>query len=320
MTAQPELNRTRIQQILAAVGTVKPDDSPAPEFTEYDWRQPHYFTEEQLAKLEDFTNRFAVEITRKFSDLCHTDFDAEIVSVTQHFTGEILEQTGQELTFYYTAFGDDHADKPWGIIGFSQETAVTWATQMMGDTEAEANPRKELSSLELSLLEDITAAVVEAIANCNQSFKLKPTRQITRGNLPFEPETTDSLCKIVFSIKPAAGQRSVEGYILLPCAKLEPVTSKIDQAAEDFTAKEISEAISEHIREMSLPMTVQLDKAALTLEQAMQLGEGDIIILDKSVEQPVEVLAEGRRFFFGYMAKNGGRKAVQISEFSNVES
>jgi flagellar motor switch protein FliM len=46
----------------------------------------------------------------------------------------------------------------------------------------------------------------------------------------------------------------------------------------------------------------------------MGLRPGDILLLDKKVDEPVELIIQGQTFFRGRPAKSAGRYAVVITE------
>ena len=60
-------------------------------------------------------------------------------------------------------------------------------------------------------------------------------------------------------------------------------------------------------------MTAQLDSAMLNFEDAIGLQIGDILLLDKKLDEGAEVMVQGRRLFYGRLAKNRGSKALVIT-------
>ena len=62
------LSREKIQQLLAAVGSGPKEDTTQMEAADYDWQQPHYFSSEQLKRLDDLAKEAAKEIAEKCSE------------------------------------------------------------------------------------------------------------------------------------------------------------------------------------------------------------------------------------------------------------
>jgi len=343
------LNRAKIRQLLAAIGS-KPADDTQIEATEYDWHQPHYFSSSQLAKLNNFTKKVATVMAEKFTQLYHSDFNVTITSTTQHFAGELFDQilsSGQND--YYLAFGPDQQpprllgeDKSGGgFISIPAQTAATWAKQLLGD--AEPDPASAagagLSLLEESLLFDIASAIVESLSISLPAtggpladYNFQPASELVKGSAPslLQGQGTAELCKITFDVQKADSEdnagtplRGNQAYLLIPANILAPIVGKITEADKKLSAQDsparggqVSKAIFEHLQQMPISITAQLAVAVLTFEQLMSLRPSDVLLLNKAIDEPVELIVEGRTLFRGQPAKSSGQHAVVITELS----
>ena len=315
-TATNKLSREKIRQLLTAAGSQPTEDTAQVEATEYNWHQPHCFDHNQLNKLDDFTKNLATVVAEKFTDFCHGEFDVTVVSTTQHFASELLGQaldSGQND--YYLAFGTDQ-EHPCGLIGIPIQTAFIWTTQLLGDTESEKESRVDLSQLEESLLLDITSAIVEAFSEIYGDCDFRPAQSIVRRLWPLELKGTEDLCRIAFQVKESHQENSSEAYIVIFCSELEPVVGKTDQPGGTFSVEDVSKAIVGHIQQMSVSISAQLASTALTLEEMMSLEVGDILLLDKRIDEPIELTVNGRMALRGRPAKLSGKYAVVITGLS----
>ena len=315
-TLTNNLTREKMQQILAAVGPQRAVDDTQIDTAEYDWHQPHYFSNYQLKELDSFTEKVADAITKKFAELCRTDFNVTIDSTTQHFADKFLEQLSsdepQHTENYYLAFGADQ-EPPSGLISIPSQTAITWTTQLLGDTESKEDSRSDLSQLEESLLSDIGSAIVEALSDSHSDCDFQPAKNIVRRLLPLELKGTEELCKITFSVKKSDSE-DTEAYLLILCNDLEPVVGRAAQVTDKFSAEDISKAILNHLQQMSVFVTAQLASTVLSFDEMMSLQADDILLLDKAIDKPVEVMVNDQMAFLGRPAKSAGRYAVVITE------
>jgi len=205
MSDSPDNNvgKDKMKQILAAARANTPDDTANVEVVEYNWRQSHYFTREQLKKLEDFIKKVALLAADKFASLCQNDFTVAIGSTTQHFVSELLQEASEnQQGHYYLAFGTDN-EKPCGILTIPVKTAVDWVTQLLGDPESKENSDVKLTKLELSLLLDAASAFIEALSESHDRHCFHPAEDVVKGWLPLELQSTQELCKIVLDVKGA---------------------------------------------------------------------------------------------------------------------
>jgi flagellar motor switch protein FliM len=307
------LSREKLQQLLGAIGSRPAEDSAQIEAAEYNWHQPHYFNRSQLNKLDDFVQGTGKAIARKFSALCPGEFNVEIVSASQHFANEIVGQAlDAKQNDYYLAFGTDPAN-PCGFLGIPTKTAFIWTAHLLGDTESGQESRENLSTLEESLLLDIATAVVEALCDSHKDCNFQPAKNIARRLLPLQLDGTEELCKVTFSVK-KTGSGDTEVYFLVYCKSLEPVVGKADHVDEHFTAQDISRATLGHMQEVSVTVTARLAATTLTLDELMELQPDDILLLDKKVDEPIELIIDSRTVFRGRPAKSQGCYAALITE------
>jgi len=314
--AADNLSREKIQQLLAAVGSEPTEDTTQIEATDYDWQRPHYFSSEQLKRLEDLTKEVAKEMAEKFAKFCNNEFEVTVVSTTQHFAAELLNEASEgKQNNYYLAFGSDQSPpQADGLIRIPTQTAFIWATQLLGDSESEEDSGRDLSQLEESLLLDIASELVEAFSSPCQSCDFQPDESIVKKRLPLELKGTEELCKIIFQVKKTNAERRSEAYILILCNKLEPGLGKTVQAAGEFSAEDISKAILDRMQQMPVSITAQLASAVLTFEEIINLRPDDILLLNKSIDEPIELLVDGRAVCHGWPAKSAGHYAVVITE------
>lgn len=310
------LSKEKIHQLLIAVGSGPLEDTTGIKATEYNWNQPHYFDRKQLNRLDDFTKKVARSMSVKFVDFCHSDYDVTVVSTEQHFAAELVDEAMESgQNDYYLAFDTD-LDYPCGLICIPTQTAFVWATQLLGDPESEVEDSgRDLSQLEESLLLDLLSALIKAFSQKYWDFK--PDKNLVRRLFPIELKGTEEICKITFDVKKADQEKGAEAYIMLRCNKLESVVGKAEEAVGSFSADDISKAILGHMQKMPVFITAQLASTALTLKEIMSLEVGDILLLDKKVNEPIELITSGRTALLGKPARLSGKNAVVITELFN---
>ena len=70
----------------------------------------------------------------------------------------------------------------------------------------------------------------------------------------------------------------------------------------------------EHLQQMPVTVPARLASTTLTFQEVLDLGPGDILLLDKPVDGPAELIIDGRTVFRGRPAQSQGRYAVVILE------
>ena len=310
--AANSLGRKRVEQLLRAVGSQPAEDAAQVEFAEYDWHDPHFFNGRQLAKLDGFARSAARAMATKFSDFCRSRHDVTITSITQHFAGEYLAEASQgEQSDCSVRFGPT-PEHPCGLIGMREQTASAWARQLLGDSESGEESSSALSSLEESLLLDLTSALVEAFSRSNPAFSFCIAGDLVKGPLPIDVAATEEICRISFDVKKVDADEATVAYFLIPCRELAPAAGKTVPGGE-FSANEISAAILDNLQEVKVTVTAQLDSTKLTFEELVNLQVNDMLLLDKTVGEPIELIVEGKTLFSGRPAKSTGKYAVVVA-------
>jgi flagellar motor switch protein FliM len=310
------MSREKIRQLLMAVGSEPAEDTTQTEATEYNWHEPHYFNSGQLAKLKSFTEAAAEAMAQKYSKFCRSEFNVTAASTGQYYVHEFLGTlTESKQKDDYIPFGAGQ-EQMCGLVGIPEQAAHNWAKQLLGDSESEKEPGGDLTQLEESLLLDLVSALVEAFSGLDKSLDLHSAKSIVRGQCPLEMEDTEELCKISFDVKKADSQKSSEIYFLILCRKLAPAAGKAEQNFADFSAKDVSKMILGHLHEMPVLITGQLASTVLTFEEIMDLRVDDILMLDKKIDQPAELIVDDRTFYYGHPAKSAGKYAVTITNMA----
>jgi len=332
--------RARIQQLLAAIGSRQQDDNSKIEAPVYDWHQPHFFSTQQRKDLAGFCERSAAVIAQKFGALCRQNFEVTISSLSEHFAGQFLGQESsgagqtQNPTNYYLPFGlaqsregKPTAEESCGFVSIPPQTALIWTTQLLGDTDSKENAVGPLSELEMSLLFDICSLIVQALTETSGGkvgFRVAADNMCNR--LPLALKGEEEFCKISIQVKmppvsakPGAtgvaggGSAGSECHILVLCEKLVPVLGDT-QASTKFSAKDITQAIQSHIETIPVPITAQLASVPVTVEQLMNLAVGDILVLDKKIDDPGGIIVAGKMVCRGRLAKSAGKYAMVVTE------
>ncbi len=316
-TLNSNLSREKIQQLLAAVGSRKTEDDTQIEVTEYDWHQPHCFSNDELEKLGNFTEKIASAIAEKIAELYNSNFEVTVTSTTQHFAKELLEQIqNNNQNDYYLSFGTEQ-DCPCGYLSIPSQTAIDLVTQLLGDAKSEEDTDRTFSELEESLLLDILSRTIRAFSNFDSSYDFLPAKSIVKEQLPFEMQGIEELCKITFGIAKTDSENSLEIHMLIFCDKLQVAVEKKPNTDAQFSSQDISNAILQHLHKMSLWVTGQLASTHLTFEQITSLMPDDILLLDKKIDESIELIIQNKPVFRGRPVKSAGNYAVAITEINN---
>jgi flagellar motor switch protein FliM len=322
--ATNHLGQVRIRQLLAAVGAGPhipkigfgdpslPATDPTPAATPYDWHDPHYFNAEQRSRLSQALGQVAARLAEIFTRSRGGACEAALKEVTQHFAGDLCQHLNLDRD-YCLAFAPDQGPSC-GFASIAPQTALTWVTWLLGDLDPNRDPGQALSDLEESLLSDLFTAALEAfLAPLRAHHNLKPVLLLCQGQPSLQFERTEEVVRIVFQINSAGQSDPGEIALILPCSRLATLAGKTAPATPpQVTPQELSRALMEHLQEVPVTLRVTLASTTLPLRETLDLSPGDILLLDQSVDTPLELVLDGYPAFRGRPARVERQYAVVI--------
>ena len=329
-----------IGQLLAAVGSTHATDEKPPQAAPYDWRDPHSFNASQHGRLVQVWGQVAARMAEIFTRSRHSSFEVSLKAFTQHYAGDLCRRLELEQDYCLT-FGPEKG-LPCGFVSIAPQTALTWVTWLLGDSDAARDPNRALSSLEESLLSDLVTAVLEAFlaplrASQNPGTPnakervgegLPPAKQSRWGPEPLRPagpcgkgqpslqfERSEEIARMVFAVKSAEPGEPAEIAFVLPCSRLAALAGKAATAVPPkVSPQELSRALMEHLQEVPVALRATLASTTLTFQEVLDLGPGDILLLGRPVDGLAELTLDGRVAFRGRPAQAQGRYAVVVVE------
>jgi flagellar motor switch protein FliM len=307
------LGKGRIAQLLAAVGSRHDQDQVSPPATPYDWRDPHYFNADQQNRLTQVLGQVAARATEIFTRIRGGACEVSLKSCTQHFASDWYRHIELDQS-YCLAFASEKG-QPCGFASVSFQTTATWVKWLLGDSDSTQDQHRTLSALEESLLCDLVTAVLEALLTpLRAHHNLRPVSPLCKGQPNLQFELTEELARITFQVKSADPGEPTEITFILPCDRLAALAGKATSAAAKVTPQELSRALMEHVQALRVTIRATLASTTLTFQEILELSPGDILLLDKPVSGPAELILDGRTVFRGRPARSQGRYAVAITE------
>ena len=308
-----KLSRAKIQRLLQAVGSAPAGVEPEVEAATYNWRDPHYFDEDQRNRLAAMMAQVAALQSDRFLHFYKSEFNVKTASISQHFAGDLARQIDLDQGFCLP-FGPD-PDQPCGFLIVAAEVGLDWATRLLGDSETNDDPNRPISSLEESLLSDLLTAIAETFLrplSVDQEFQI--AANLSKGCPAIPYDITEEICRIVFQIQQAKAEETAEASFVLPCAMLAPAVGKSLAAEAQPSTEQLARLLMEHVQRMPVTVTARLATTRLSFEEVLDLGADDVLLIDKPIEEPVDVIVDGRTVFRGRPAQSKGQCAVLVTE------
>jgi flagellar motor switch protein FliM len=288
--------------------------APAKEQTvlDYDWHAPCRFTAAARQRLAAFGRKAADAVAAELRDFMHRDVALEPGPLAEHY-GEDLWKPSQ--TSLYGVPLVDAAGKVCGMIALPTGVAVSWVEGLLGGTAAETKDARPLSSLESAILLDIAGAMTRAFSAASKAAGgpvLRHMELATSDQSPVAGREHDDFLKITLLAQHTEGQAAI--WIALLSDILMPIADPDALKKTARTADDTQGDLVAHMGNVPVQAMARLGTVTVTMRDAASLEPGDILLLGKTVSDPIDVLVTGNVVFRGRAVTSGGCYAVQVQE------
>jgi len=300
-----------LRTLLQAAGPDGPIHTDV-EVAEYNWNAPCHFSTHQLARLQEVGASLAASAAEALGGHLGQDVPFRAAAPNQQFRERLAERFG-EASVYHLALSA--GDTPCGLLMLNAATAVGWVARLLGGA-AEPGAERDLSELESDLLADTVAILLRVASETLQQAGGRAIDQVDdlrRGAPAFPGDAGAEYCLFAFAIEEDADP--VVRLALL-CEALDAVAGgEPSEAAGPSPAAEAGrQAMIEHFARVPLRAAAVAAEAELTVRQVMGLEPGDVILLPKHADDPIELYVDGKAVLSGRAVVASGRYGVEVLE------
>lgn len=317
MTAAPAPNRLTRERLRRLINTAR--NRPAAEATQiesadFDWTRPHHFRPDHLAALALFGRKTVDKITDTFATLCQGPFTVTVEPVEQYYASALAAnvQTQQQNDYFLVLNTPD--EKHSGFVGFTMDAAARLVAMMLHEAEYVEVPERRLSTLEESILMDVTAAVTDSFMDVMQRFggsRLIKDKGFVKGAWPLNFEGFNELTRLRYHVQYPQGSLDITYTLLSPV--LEPAAGFEARNRKPPTPEELHDKIMRSVNKVPIVVTARLCSAAIELDDVMSLRPGDVLVLPRKTTQLMDIMLNEKKTFSAFPATFCGKYAAVIA-------
>jgi flagellar motor switch protein FliM len=243
----------------------------------------------------------------------HFPFRIEITPHPLEITSptEALARLSDALIGYRVALA---GQPPTMLFVWPRPLVLALIAGLMGETPTALPEDRELSTVELALCEYLMQGLPAAALQ--ETWTGKVPLKLTATELEPSPRWTrlflqvEEVLQCTFTLRTSFGEQN--WYWLAPYPALYEL---LNQAGEDEAARTSQDTLRKLealVRELPIEVSVELGVVELPLAQAADLAEGDLLILNQRVSEPLTVRVDKQAKFRGWPGRVGSRQSLQI--------
>lgn len=314
------------EEIDALLGTVEPEAQSPGETTEherltpgtvlpYDFRRPNRVSKEQLRFLQTIHEGFARQFGNSLSGYLRTIVDIEIVSADQLTYGEyVLSLPNSTALFIFNMKPLEGS----GVLEINPSLILNMIDRLFGGQGGESAVARDLTSIETAVVMKLVRQGLTVLGSSwDRIADLNPELQELMKNpqmMQLLPNT-ETVILITFELRmgSSAGILSV----CYPFLSMEPIIPNLSarQALLGGTRRPVEDGprwIGEQLGHSCLDLTAELGRADLTVAEFLKLRPGDVISLNRRVDEPINLLIAGERKATARPGLKGRKRAVRL--------
>ncbi len=321
------LSQNEIDDLLAALSTGEvdvsdiEDEKKEKKVRKYDFSRPDKFAKDQLRTLEIIHENFSRLLNNFLSGYLRTYIEVDVISVQSLIYTEFSNSISNPAILGIVDFSPFDGQV---IIDVSSDIAYTMIERVLGGTGKSRNVSKEsraLTEIEMTLLRNILIKFINLLKEpWGNIVELRPKLENIETNSQFAQivSPAESIALVTFSVRIG----DIEGMvnICIPHFVIEPILPSLSSRLwfatsnkRDVTDEEKG-ALEKGISKSRLKLSTVIGKSNISVSELLNLQKGDIILLNRLVDEPFDIYVEDKVKFRGKPGIKKKNVAVMVTE------
>lgn len=207
------------------------------------------------------------------------------------------------------------------------EFAYACIDRLLGGAGSSAGAGRDLTSTEVAVLSEVLDPILAAhVGVWERYMKLTPSIRKTTSVPRFMREVRRDDAVLVAEYRL---NDFVEGHgfrLAMPLPGLEGLLQyrrdRTSEEADDTetAAQNARVELQEHMAAVEVDVAVRIGGASLTVREVLALEPGDVVLLDRDVGEPLDLIVEGRPKFEGQLLRSGRRLVFRLNQDADTPS
>lgn len=321
------LSQEEIDKLLAGLNSGEIDaeeikDSSEKQIKEYDFARPSKFSKEHLRTLEIIFEHYGRLLSTNLPLYLRKSVQVEVKNseaiTYQEFTNALSNPVLLGIVNFAPLQGSI-------ILEMATNLGYAIVDRMLGGKGEVLEKPRDFSEIEILILERIMVICVDLLNEPWQNvLDIKPHLERIETNPQYAQIISPNEMIAIITISVKVGD--VEGLIniCLPYLTVEDVIDKLNTKywyanMQQYEEVSYADVIEVMIRKAQIPIRAVLGQTTLSVSEFSTLQVGDIIRLDRNVEEDFDVYVGNIRKFSALPGTSGDNYAVRITEVIREE-
>ena len=321
------LSQNEIDNLLAALSAGELDveeikDNKEKQVKNYDFARPSKFSKEHLRTLEIIFEHYGRLLSTNLPVYLRKNVQVEVMNSEAVTYSEFSNALSNPVLLGIVNFAPLQGNI---IIEMASNLGYAIVDRMLGGRGDPMDKVREFSEIELLIIERIMIVCVNLLSEPWENVvTVHPRLERIETNSQYAQIISPSEMIAIVTINLKIGD--VEGLmnICLPYLTVEDVIDKLNTKywysnMQEQDDKDYKEAIESLIKRAQIPVKAVLGNSVISVNDFAMLQPGDIIRLDRSIEDELEVYVGNIRKFTALPGSSGDNYAVKVTSVIREE-
>lgn len=317
------LSQNEIDALLAALSSGEMDaeelkkEETTRKVSVYDFKRAVRFSKDHIRSLTRIHENFARYLTTYFSAQLRTFVQINVVQVEQLPYDEFIRSIPK-----MTILNIFEAEPLEGrmVLEVHPNVAYAMLDRMLGGQGTAPSKINTLTEIETIVMERIFSRTFESLQEAWKTvIDISPRLEALETNPQFMQivSPNETIALISFSTK--IGDTTGMINLCIPHVVIEPVMPRLSVhhwfvSQKKARAPEEVEILEQRVHKAKLPIVAELGESTITIQEFLGLNAGDVISLNKKVDEGLKIKVGDKLKFLGSPGSVKDRLAVQVDE------
>lgn len=321
------LSQSEIDNLLNALSSGELDveeikDNNEKQVKDYDFARPSKFSKEHLRTLEIIFEHYGRLLTTNLPVYLRKSVQVEVMNSEAVTYSEFSNALSNPVLLGIVNFAPLHGNI---IIEMASNLGYAIVDRMLGGRGDALEKTRDFSEIELLIIERILVVCVNLLVEPWENVvEIHPHLERIETNSQYAQIISPSEMIAIITMNIKIG--SVEGLmnICLPYITVEDVIDKLNTRywyanIQSHDETDYADAIESIINKAQVPIKAVLGKSSISVMDFATLQPGDIIKLDREVEDELDVYVGDIRKFTALPGSTGDKYAVRVTSVLREE-
>lgn len=316
------LSQNEIDALLSALSTGSIDANELKEEESkkkvkiYDFRRPNKFSKDQIHTLRVIFENYARSLGTFLSAQLRAPVQVDVISVEQLSYEEFIRSIPSTTILNIFSISPLEGS---AIMEINPKLGFAFLDRMMGGPGLSPDKVRPLTEIEQTVIERLAQRMLDILREpWGSIIKIEPFINRVETNPQFTQLVSPSEIMMIVSLETKMGDVLGMVNICIPFLVLEPIMGKLSvhyyyaKSGKNGSAENM-DLIQHRLENAYVPVKAVLGRSVITVRDLLELSSGDVIPLERGIQEELEVIIGQQTKFMGKAGIHENKMAIQVS-------